>query len=497
MNDQPRHSLFDVPRVSSSRPAPSLFDMPQPGPRAAAPLPVPRPTPPPAPAPAPLQIQPAPIQAEPPPPAHPAAQAHTQTPEPPRPAPLPVVDDPDVYLSAAKLLEDNNHLLLAGALLAEAERQFPDHAPILLRYSYFIGKNRGGNEAKERWRLMQALAPHHVDGFVHYARHLSEEGRDEEADVVLGQAAERFPGNKTLLATRAFNAGKSGDIRGAIRRREIAIEHFPQWEEAISHHNALVALLTTQSPDEALEHGSQQLSDKPSHGFRQVREDAEELRQVFLRFESIGMTCEFGLVQRLFGLEPLGLLRFASIAPHNLVRILNSDFAEIADAPDALFIKKPRNYWLRIPSVGIQMPTMFEPPDADAFMVQMRRRLRFLSTKLLEDLREAEKIFIYKTPHSMLSVIYINEIVAAVRRHGPGHVLFVRQPNAQHPAGSVEERPDGVYIGRLPEQPQGVAKLDIDAWGSVCKQVLAAVEARLRSKRPGVTHSRATPFGGV
>jgi hypothetical protein len=146
-------------------------------------------------------------------------------------------------------------------------------------------------------------------------------------------------------------------------------------------------MLTAQSLDEALEQGAQQLSVDPSHAALYAREDAEELRALFRRFESLGMTCEFGLVQRQLGLEPLGLLRFASITPDNLIALLNSDLAGVADAADAFFIPKPDNYWLRIPSVGLQMPTMFVPTDPDAFMVQMRRRRRFLAGKLMEDER--------------------------------------------------------------------------------------------------------------
>ena len=268
------------------------------------------------------------------------------------------------------------------------------------------------------------------------------------------------------------NAATSGKRSGVGKS---VLEHHPKWEDAASHHNALVAALTAQSLDEALEKGSQQLSVNPSHGVRHVREDADELRELLLGFESLGMTCEFGMVQRRFGLEPLGLLRFASIAPHNLVQLLDTDFAGVADAPDAFFIPRPEYYWLRIPSVGLQMPTMVTPTDPDAFMVQMRRRLRFLIGKLLEDLREGEKIFIYKTPHSVLGDDFVVALDAAIRRHGPGRLLCIRLPDARRPVGSVEQRPDGVFIGRLGEQ---VPELDVDSFVSVCKHVFAAVETQ-------------------
>src|SRR5271157_2790486 len=44
--------------------------------------------------------------------------------------------------------------------------------------------------------------------------------------------------------------------------------------------------------------------------------------------------CEFGFWQRSLGVEPLGLLRWASIAPNDLLRGLDSGFAGVDDIAD-------------------------------------------------------------------------------------------------------------------------------------------------------------------
>ena len=52
-------------------------------------------------------------------------------------------------------------------------------------------------------------------------------------------------------------------------------------------------------------------------------------RDLAMRFESLGGTghgCEFGLFQRHFGAEPLGLLRWADLSHHLLTRALESRF---------------------------------------------------------------------------------------------------------------------------------------------------------------------------
>ena len=53
----------------------------------------------------------------------------------------------------------------------------------------------------------------------------------------------------------------------------------------------------------------------------------ESLRQLMLRFESIGEDCEFGSVQRRYGAEPLGLLRWNDASYPALAAALEQDFA--------------------------------------------------------------------------------------------------------------------------------------------------------------------------
>jgi len=47
-------------------------------------------------------------------------------------------------------------------------------------------------------------------------------------------------------------------------------------------------------------------------------------QELMYRFESLGDNCEFGLVQRRCGAEPLGLFRFASIGTEQVARALEA-----------------------------------------------------------------------------------------------------------------------------------------------------------------------------
>jgi len=60
------------------------------------------------------------------------------------------------------------------------------------------------------------------------------------------------------------------------------------------------------------------------HALPELMLDPAEL---MLQFENIGDNCEFGLVQRHFNADPVGLLRFAGLGdPRRLIRFLDDDF---------------------------------------------------------------------------------------------------------------------------------------------------------------------------
>src|SRR5216683_6255225 len=82
---------------------------------------------------------------------------------------------------------------------------------------------------------------------------------------------------------------------------------------------------------------------KSRRGQRRSRRTAEggrrlaglSARELMYRFASLGDNCEFGLVQRRCGAEPLGLFRFATIGPESLVQLLEAGLDDLLD-PAAL-----------------------------------------------------------------------------------------------------------------------------------------------------------------
>lgn len=192
-----------------------------------------------------------------------------------------------------------------------------------------------------------------------------------------------------------------------------------------------------------------------------------------MRFESLGDNCEFGLVQRRCGQEPLGLLRFASIELRELLRGVRAAFAGLGD-PRGLELDvdaKDGEYVVRDAGYGITYHT-FQYRDqvtVDGLVTQQSVRLKFLVRKLMEDMRTAEKIFVVKR-NQPLTEAEILPLYASLRAAAGNILLWVEPADPAHPPGSVEEVLPGLlkgYVARF-APPENAYDLDLDSWLAVC-----------------------------
>ncbi len=126
---------------------------------------------------------------------------------------------------------------------------------------------------------------------------------------------------------------------------------------------------------------------------------ATDDRSLALQFESIGQGCQFGLIQRACGAEPLGLLRFVDTMTALLYEGLARGFAGI-DAPGRLDMQtteqsRPTYRWHHL-DFGFFFDTraFVDETDPDALAVRQSARLGLLRRKFLEDCQSAEKIFV-------------------------------------------------------------------------------------------------------
>lgn len=203
-------------------------------------------------------------------------------------------------------------------------------------------------------------------------------------------------------------------------------------------------------------------------------------------FESLGgrlQGCEFGLVQRAAGLEPLGLLRWTELYCHELIAALDCDFAGVGAPENTTMFPAdwsvPQEYITRDTRFGMSMHTDLWVGKISAEDAYPRccQRLTFLVGKLLEDLRSAEKVFIYRETTDPLSDSDQKRLHESVRRLGGASLLIATYGLGQHPAGSVQTIAPGLYVGyfdhfRVSAVYEPLADVN-DVWLEVCRNVLA------------------------
>jgi hypothetical protein len=197
-------------------------------------------------------------------------------------------------------------------------------------------------------------------------------------------------------------------------------------------------------------------------------------RDLMYCFESLGDNCEFGLVQRRCGAEPLGLFRFATIEAEGLAGALEAGLGDILD-PATLeaqlsggrHVAHSRAYGATFGHSGLYEGDL--PPERA--LVLIRQRLQFLARKLREILGEGEKILVYRS-RSTDDVATALRVGEALRRFGPNMLLWVEGTERSQTAGSVEWIAEGVLRGYI-EADSDWDAIRFDTWMRLCEQVHA------------------------
>ena len=163
--------------------------------------------------------------------------------------------------------------------------------------------------------------------------------------------------------------------------------------------------------------------------------------QLLMQFESLGDNCEFGLVQRYAGAEPLGLFRFSFEHMAELLTVLENRFESLKkpDAVEIFLAPENHEYMVRLNPYGFVYHTHIAAGAADPEVLRAKeiRRVAFLIDKLIDDLKNGEKILIRKG-EGIDGETEAFRLLEAARRYGPNTLLWVVTSNDANPAGTVE-----------------------------------------------------------
>ena len=194
-------------------------------------------------------------------------------------------------------------------------------------------------------------------------------------------------------------------------------------------------------------------------------------------FESLGANCEFGLVQRHFGAEPLGLLRWPAVTVAGLLDSLQNEFSELDDIANFSLIPGPKGDWdVQMPNFSLHLYVKMGSEDEDKLLKSAFRRITFMRRSLLETLEEAEKILVFKEWQFRMSDADISALDRAVKRYNPGNrFLAVRLSTPDNPPGSVSRVGPGLWSAYV-EWDARVSAIDnvpLNSWNRICRFVRA------------------------
>jgi tetratricopeptide (TPR) repeat protein len=377
---------------------------------------------------------------------------------------------------------------------ADAVGRFPADAGVALEVAKTL---TGLGRLDEAAACLGAFAGAHPGaGAVHaeLADVLSRLGRHDEAEAVASTALERLPFQTTPYIVHARVASRRGDLETARRRWDEAVLRFPNDLQVRKGAYGAEQMRLAMAEDG----GSEVLT--PAPAAEAAPGAGGDLGAMFAQFESLGglgQGCEFGLVQRLAGIEPLGLLRWARMRPENLTAALEARFEGVGtpEQTELSFYEEVTpddpEYTVRDKRFGMDMHTFTKRSDIpfDKMYKSTCRRLAFLKTKLLDDLAVAEKIFVYKIFRRNLGRGEVEAIHALLLRYGPVTLLYVRSSDAEHPGGSVEWWGDRLlvgYIQRFSMTDAGEAVTPLMAeWTSICAGALRLVRAAAAASPDG------------
>jgi len=336
-------------------------------------------------------------------------------------------------------------------------------------------------EAEEVFGDMRKRFPHDPARYVEEARYLIQRDRLDEAEALLAAGSQRFPDDLEVIATFAIAASRRRDWPTAMRRWRIVRERFPDrpalWEEEGR------ALYGARQDMTVVARGKSAAAVSGAADIHAAASDAARRHHasLVLKFENLGSNCDFGSVQRYYGSEPLGLLRFSAAPLPQLLAALENGFEGVGERSNTRFDARLEpngaiEYWLCDTCYDFEMHTFIFHDQTtteqrlEKLLRHYCRRLALLRDELVDDLRNPEKIFVYQRPEA-LSRDEIASLFRAIRNYGPGVLLCGLPEDAGHPAGTVEMAEDGLLLGYL-DRFSGSDNLHpaYDTWLRLCQE---------------------------
>ena len=367
-------------------------------------------------------------------------------------------------LEIADILLNQKKYDEAAALLAAASQRFPDNVEIGIRDAQLVSRRRDWQSAKTLWQKLDASFPNNLRILGGLAEAFWATKDEESLVPTLHKLMALQPDN--VVATILFARYEMWKNRAtdAVSRLEAACRKLPDNRMLLATlSDARLQALATDNVEDAGPMAQAAATTPPAREY-----NSENL---FEQFESLGGGCEFGLVQRQFGAEPLGLLRWASISLEGLTSMLEARFAGVGNIAQTSIHPDGQNYALidRLYNFGMQTFISITTEDEKTLLPKLCNRQKFLARKFIEDLENADRIFVYKSVETFEDDD-VFRLWTALRSYGNNALLVARLATADHSPGSLQILEDGLMIGFVSRFSN--TDIAVEDWNSICAEAM-------------------------
>jgi tetratricopeptide (TPR) repeat protein len=389
---------------------------------------------------------------------------------------------PDVlqgYIAAIHVLVDEKRLDEAEELAQAAVLKFPASGAAAVESGNVAASRGDWTRALSRYDEAVKAFPEEAGARIGKAKALAAIAGTREAEQTLRDVIEKFPNAAAAYTAYAELSMNRHDWPEALNRWQAAAARFPD-DKAFVQRIFDVKLHLTGEAGEPVDVA-------PASTPIAAGDTKGHLRDLVMQFESLGgrgIGCEFGMFQREFGAEPLGLLRWADMPYEGIIQALESRFDGVGDPENTdIFVNREngRPEYCTRDLRGFMFMRAFVYEDEmpmERMRKQALRRLVFLKDKLIGDLESGTKIFVWRCTERNLSDDEIHRLHAALRSYGNNTLLYVRYEEDGRPNGTVLLRERGLMIGYIDRFKQALDGTLSSApatasWTKICERALA------------------------